>query len=231
MMALMVMALMGSSSYIVRGLTEERESRIQEVLLACVRPADLFYGKLIGLGALGLIQTTVWAAVGLPLSSGLLSRVQVSPLTFVLFLVLFMLGFTLYAAILAGIGAVGSSEKEGQQIFAAFVLVFSSPLLFLPILLDAPNGWLARAFSYFPFTAPLMMVMRLTNTQVTSFDLAVSLGILLVSALMALRVSLRVFEIGLLLHGKTPTPTEIWRALRTSVNPSAKPEGECSLPT
>jgi ABC-2 type transport system permease protein len=214
MMALLMMALLGSSTYILRSLVEEKESRIQEVLLSSVRPADLFYGKILGLGALGLFQVGVWLVLGLPFALRFLSVLEVPGSLLATFLVYFILGYMLYAAIIAGIGAVGSTEKESNQIFAIFVLLFSSPLLFLPILLDSPDGWLPRFFSMFPFTAPLMMVMRSVNGHVAPLDLAISLALLLLAVWAAMRLSLKIFKLGLLLYGKSPTPAEIWRAVR-----------------
>ena len=215
MMALLVMSLLGSSTYILRGLTEEKESRIQEVLLSSVRPADLFYGKIIGLGALGLVQVSVWLAFGLPLAARTLSAFSIGADALAIFVLYFLLGFALYASILAGIGSIGSTEKEANHIFAIFVMLFSSPLLFLPILLDAPNGALARAFSLSPFTSPLMMVMRSVSTRVPTGELALSIALLAAAVVAALRVSLKVFQAGLLMYGKSIRPAEVWRALRS----------------
>lgn len=212
-MMLMMMPLLGSSNYILRSLAEERESRVQEILLSALRPADLFYGKILGLGGLGLFQVLVWLALVSPLAASLLAVAPLTRAAVGVFLIYFLLGFALYAAIIAGIGAVGSSEKESNQIFAVFVLVLSSPLLFMPILVDAPDGWLQRAFSIFPLTSPLTMVMRTVRGGVSLPDLALSLGLLLLCVWAAMRLSLKVFEMGLLMYGKTPTPLEIWRAL------------------
>lgn len=214
MMALLLMALLGSSTYIVRGLVEEKESRIQEVLLSSVRPVDLFYGKIVGLGALGLFQVLVWLMFGLPFAINFLKVVEIPPSAIAIFLLYFILGYMLYAALSAGIGAIGSTEKESNQIFAIFVLLISSPMLFLPILLDSPHGWLERVFSTVPFTSPLMMVLRAVNGGVTPLDFSISLAVLVVSVWAAMRLSLKVFKLGLLLYGKSPTPAEIWRALR-----------------
>lgn len=215
MILLLMMALLGSSTYILRSLVEEKDSRIQEVLLSAVRPSDLFYGKIVGLGALGLFQLAVWMLFAFPVAFGFLSVVAVPPVLGVIFFVYFVFGYMLYAAIIAGIGAIGSTEKESNQIFAIFVLMLTSPLLFMPILLDAPNGVLVRFFSLFPFTSPLMMVMRTVNGSLNGVDLAISLTILTLSVWVAMRLSLKIFKLGLLLYGKSPSIAEVWKAAWT----------------
>lgn len=214
MMMLLMMALLGSSTYILRSLVEERESRVLEMLLSSVRASDLFFGKILGLGMLGLLQVGVWLTLASPVVASFVAALPLSAGKLGLFLVYFVMGYALYAAIIAGIGAVGTSEKESNQIFAVFVLIFSSPMLFLPILLDAPNGMLQRFFSIFPLTSPLMMVMRSVNGQVTWVDLAASLVLLALSVWAAMTLSLKVFQMGMHLYGKTATPREVWRAMR-----------------
>ncbi|MBM3465508.1 MAG: ABC transporter permease [Armatimonadetes bacterium] len=213
MMMLLMMALLGSSTYILRSLVEERESRVQEILLSSVRPSDLFYGKILGLGCLGLFQVAVWLALASPVAATFVASLKLTAGLAAIFMLYFILGFMLYASIIAGIGAIGTSEKESNQIFAIFVLLFSSPLLFMPILIDSPNGWLLRFFSMFPFTSPLMMVMRAVQGGVPTLDLALSIGFLALAVWIGMRLSLRVFHAGQLMYGKTPTPGEIWRAL------------------
>lgn len=214
MMVLLMLGLLGSSTYIVRGLVDEKESRIQEVLLSAVRPSDLFFGKILGLGALGIFQVSVWLLLGLPAAVAMLKIVEVPSSAIVMFFVYFILGYMLYAAIVAGIGAIGSSEKESNQIFAIFAMMIASPMFFLPILLDNPHGWLQRFFSIFPFTSPSMMVLRSVNGgNIPISDLCISLLLLALTVFAAMRLSLKIFKLGLLMYGKTPHPREIWKTL------------------
>jgi ABC-2 type transport system permease protein len=220
MMVLLMMSLLGSSNYILRSLVEEKESRVREILLSSVRPADLFYGKIAGLGLLGFFQVGVWIMMSgvwlLALamwSAGPGLHLPVTAGSVSLFLLYFVLAFLLYASIIAGIGAIGSTEKESNQIFAIFVLMFSSPLLFMPILLDAPDGALQRFFTLCPFTSASMVALRTTQGGLATRDLALSLLLLIAAVCICMRLSLKVFELGLLLWGKTPTPREVWRAL------------------
>jgi len=87
-----------------------------------------------------------------------------------------------------------------------------SPFFVLSAILDQPNGIVAAGVSIFPWTAPVAMMLRLPSGGVPAWQLALSMGLLLVSAIVMLRLAARIFRVGLLLYGKTPNLPEILRA-------------------
>lgn len=210
-----------SSGYLLQGVAEEKASRVIEIIVSSVRPIELMAGKVIGLGALGLTQVGVWLVSVWLLSGGAaallaVAAVLITPRIFLLAAVYYILGFTLYAVLMAGVGALGTTMRESQQLAGIFSMFTMIPYMLSGFLLANPNIGLARALSYFPLTAPTMMMMRLPLTDVPTIDIVVSILVLLASIPAALWFGGRLFEIGLLIYTKRPTVREVWAVLRGS---------------
>ncbi len=216
---LLFMAVFSSSGYLLRSVSEEKESRVIEIILSSVSPTELLAGKVIGLGAVGLTQVGVWLGSSFALSGGVgalfAGAVMVlNPGAFMLAAVYFLLGYLLFGAIMATAGSLGTNVRESQQIAGIFSFMAAIPWFFAGILFANPNAMLARVLSYFPLTAPTMMMLRLPMTQVPVEDIVISLSVLVVSVPLALWAGAKIFRVGLLMYGKRPTLREIWRALR-----------------
>lgn len=215
---------------IARGVIEEKTSDIAEVLMATVRPWELMLGKILGIGGVGLTQIAIWiTAIGLFSLYGLaasgpalaemgihVSEVLSLPLLRIalVFLVFFVLGYFLYSAIFAAVGALAEHEQELQQ--AAF---FPMLLIILPFVLaftgvQAPEAaWLTGA-SFFPFFTPFLMLLRFTMGVAQAWEVAVSLVILAATILGVAWVAGRIYRVGLLMTGKRPNLPELLRWLR-----------------
>jgi ABC-2 type transport system permease protein len=145
-----------------------------------------------------------------------MARVQMTPVLLVMMLAYLLLGFLFYASLMTGIGAITNNMREAQQF--AFVFTFSNfiPFILITKILAHPDGPVAVALSMFPPTAPTTMMLRLSSNAgaVPPWQVAVSLTIMLVAAVGALLAAARVFRVGLLMYGKTPTLPEILRWVR-----------------
>ena len=214
---LFFMSVMISSGYLLQGVSEEKESRVIEIILSSVRPHQLLFGKLLGLGAAGLLQLAVWLSVA-TLATTLLAAAALAVLDFKLFfgcLVFFVLGFLLLGSLMTGTGALGSNARESQQMAAIWSTLTIIPPAFTWIgILDAPNGALARTLGWFPLTAPITMMLRLGTGQVPWWDVLVAVVFLATGVYLAIRVSGALFRLGLLMYGKRPGFREIIRQLR-----------------
>lgn len=214
---LLLMSLMTSAGYLLQGVSEEKESRVIEVILSSVRPEELLFGKLLGLGAAGLLQLAVWVSVG-SLVAGLLAAAVLAALDARLFLsclVLFVLGFLLIGSLMTGTGALGTNARESQQFAAVWsVLTVLPPAITWMAILDQPNGWVARGLGWFPLTAPITMMIRLGTGQVPLWDLLVAVTCLAAGVYLSVRAAAALFRLGLLMYGKRPTLREVLRQLR-----------------
>jgi ABC-2 type transport system permease protein len=188
-----------------------------EVILSSVRPEELLFGKLLGLGAAGLLQLAVWVSVG-SLVAGLLAAAVLAALDARLFLsclVLFVLGFLLIGSLMTGTGALGTNARESQQFAAVWsVLTVLPPAITWMAILDQPNGWVARGLGWFPLTAPITMMIRLGTGQVPLWDLLVAVTCLAAGVYLSVRAAAALFRLGLLMYGKRPTLREVLRQLR-----------------
>jgi ABC-2 type transport system permease protein len=214
---LFLLSVMISSGYLLQGVAEEKENRVIEIILSSVRPHQLLFGKLLGLGAAGLLQLIVWIAVG-TMAVSLLAAAALAMLDFKLFagcLLFFVLGFLMLGSLMTGTGALGTNARESQQLATIWSMLTIMPPAFTWMgILDSPTGTLARILGWFPLTAPITMMLRLGTGKVPWWDVLVSVLILCGGVVLALRVSGGLFRLGLLMYGKRPTLREIIRQLR-----------------
>ena len=216
---LLYISIFLSASLLLQALIEEKENRVIEVVLSSVSPRTLLRGKIIGLGLLGLLQLSLWLSLGYArlslVSKGLGSlSLNVPPLVWALAVLCFILGYLLYASLMAGIGAVANTMRESSQLTVIVVLPIILPLLFLSVLIDQPNGVVAQALTYFPLTAPIVLVIRSAITAVPLWQVVLSLAIMVGSVLLLQSVAARMFKATTLLSGVKPSFGGLVRALR-----------------
>jgi len=209
-------------AYIMRGVLEEKNNRIVEVIVSSVRPTTLMLGKILGIGLVGLTQYAVWASLAIAIAlpgvaafAGMgegLPHIPVATIgAFVLF---FLLGYFLYASLYAALSAPFNTEQEAQQfvMIPGMMLILTSTTWFFAF--NQPNGRLATVLSFFPFTAPLMMFMRISVQTPPLWQIGVSVALLVATIFLVAWFAGRVYRVGILMYGKKPTLPEIFRWAR-----------------
>jgi ABC-2 type transport system permease protein len=219
---LLALSIIFSSTYLLQGLGEEKENRLIEVLLSSVSARQLLTGKVLGIGAAGLVQVGVWvisAPLLLNLASssigGFISTIQLPVNFIVLAVVYFILGYSLFAVLSAAIGAVSSSSREGQQLIGVFTLPLLIPLWFTSLSMLFPDNPVWVFFTIFPLSAPVEVIMRLGVSVIPPWQLVASIGVLVLSVIGILLLTIRVFRTYLLMYGKRPGIGEVLRNLRS----------------
>jgi len=216
----LVMTVFTSAGYLLQSVAEEKESRVIEIIVSSVRPVELMAGKVLGLGALGLTQVLIWVGSAVGFSGGAVAllavagAVSIPARVLILGVVYYVLGFTLYAILMASVGALGATMQESQQLAGVFSFFAAIPYMLSGLLFASPNALLPRVLSFFPLTAPTMMLLRLPLAEVPWVDVAGSIVALLISIPAALWMGAKLFRVGLLIYGKRPTLKEIWGILR-----------------
>jgi ABC-2 type transport system permease protein len=191
-----------------------------EVVLSSVTATQLLAGKVLGLGALGLTQVLVWLVSSFLLSGGITAIaatvvVALNPVAFALSTIYVILGYLLYGTLMAAAGALGTSNRESQQLAGVFSFASAVPLMFNSLILTGPDSAWVRALSFFPLTAPTTMMLRLPLSPTLPWlDVFISIGGLLLTIPLVLWAGAKVFRMGLLLYGKRPGVRQILRALR-----------------
>jgi ABC-2 type transport system permease protein len=220
---LLAIALNVSAAYVLQSLGEEKENRLMEILLSTVSPGQLLTGKLLGRGAAGLLQVLFWA-VSMPLLlrfasatiGGMLSAIEVTPGLLILGVVYFVLGYLLFAVVSLAIAAICSTVREAQGIAPLFTLMAVAPFWFISLLMFFPNSPIWVVLSLVPFTAPVLVMLRLGITGVPVWQLVATMAVLVASVLGGLWIAAKLLRIYLLMYGKRPRLREIVRALRAS---------------
>lgn len=220
---LLMISIFFSAGYLLEGLGEEKENRVMEILLSSVSPTQLLTGKVLGLGAGGLIQIFVWlisAPLLLNMASatigGLITSLQIPANFIILGIVYFILGYLVFAVIMAGAGAVSPTVREAQQISTIFSIIAVSPVWFLTLMINSPNHAIVKVLTIFPLTAPVTVMARLGLADVTVWELSLSITLLAVSIVGGLFLVAKVFRIYLLMYGKRPGLRELIRSLRNA---------------
>jgi ABC-2 type transport system permease protein len=220
---LLALSLTFSSAYVVQGLGEEKENRVLEILLSSVSTRQLIVGKVFGIGLAGLVQVVFWAVlmpsiVNVASSSlgGLFSSIRIPANFLVLGVVYFLLGYLLFAVLSATIAAVTSNVREGQGLASIFTLFAVAPFWFYSLLFMFPNHPIWIVFSFFPFSAPVLVMLRFGMTGVPAWQLAASITVMLVSIVLGLMLAAKLLRTNILMYGKKLTLREIIRNLRST---------------
>jgi ABC-2 type transport system permease protein len=211
---LMYIAILSYGSWTLTGVTEEKNNRVVEVLLATLRPWQLLGGKVLGIGLLGIGQfvlTIGFAFILVNMTDALdIPRV---PLDGLLFLVLwFILGFSVYSVSYAAAGSLASRPEDAQS--AAFPMTMLAVAGFFVSInaLDDPTSMLARVTSFVPFTAPFVVPIRQSLDGIGVVEHVATVIVAIFSIILLVRLSARIYAGGLLRFGRRVKLKEAWRS-------------------
>ena len=238
----MMIVLYGQT--ILRGVMEEKTTRVAEVVVSSVSTDTLLAGKVLGVGLVAVTQVAAWvflsialAFYGLPLitkgmtpdvavqagstgaraaSAGMLAGAlpSISLGTGMALLLFFVLGFIFYSSLFAAVGAMVNSQEDVQQASMPVMLLLISSVIFMTPIMTNPGSGLARTMSLLPFSAPILMPLRMTLVPVPWYEVAGAIGGVAVACLAAIWVSARIYRVGLLMYGKRPNLAELARWVR-----------------
>lgn len=225
---ILYLAIILYASNVMRSVVQEKTSRVVELLVAAVKPRSLMAGKVLGVGAVGLIQLAVWlgmAVLTMKYRDALLGAfgvagaggISVPPLSLsqvAVILACFILGFFLYASMYAAVGAMVSSEQEAQQAQLPLMTLIMIAAACVQLVANDPRSGAAVALTTIPFFSPMLMPMRFLLGGATGLDVAVSMAVLLVSNALVVVAAGRIYRVGILMYGKRPSLRELLRWLR-----------------
>ncbi len=210
---LIIILITTTGQALVRSLLEEKNNRIMEVLLSSCSARELMFGKLLGLGGLGLVQGGVWGLLAVIAGTQLGSGIAVTahlPIT----LLFAILGYLFYASLMIGIGSTATTEQEAQNITGYIIMLSVMPFMFIMVLLENPNGTLAKVLSYIPFLTPSIMTFRIAVQTPELWEILMSIAVMILSIAGVIYLSSKIFTVGILSYGKRLTLSEVWHLLR-----------------
>ncbi len=203
--------------WVAQGIVEEKQSRVVEVLLASVRPTQLLTGKVLGLGALGLAQILLLAAVA---AGGLLVTdvIDVPPAAWgALALVIpwYVLGFLLYAALFAMAGSVVSRVEDMQSAVMPVIIVLVLALFGAQFALSDPTGTIATVAGLVPLTAPIVQPILYAVGVSSWWESLLAIALALGAIAVMIPVSARIYRGGVLRTRGRVSFGEAWGSVRT----------------
>ena len=203
---------------IICGAIKNITDKIAEIILSSLTPSDLMQGKIVGYFVLGIIQVVVFFVVLLPfavwkLDIPIIEYLLVPETLLLVFIAI--LSYLMFASIFVGIGATMSDISTAGN-FQGFVMMLPfAPLVIMGPVLSDPSGIVAQVGTYIPFTAPGVLVMRLsTLEQWPWIEIIISLIVIMASVWIFMKLAGKIFKVGILMYGKNATPGEILKWLR-----------------
>ncbi|MFD1386141.1 ABC transporter permease [Oceanobacillus sp. FSL W7-1293] len=203
---------------IFQSASQEKKDKIAEIILSSLTPSELMQGKIIGYFILGLIQVTVYIAVLLPF---IIWQTEVPVLEYLLvprtllFVFIALLSYLMFAAIFVGVGATMSDVSSAGNLQGFVMMLPFLPFIIIGPVISNPDGILATVSTYIPFTAPSVLLMRLTMLDDWPWiEIMIAFAVIILSILLFMKIAGKIFKVGILLYGKNATPKEIWKWIR-----------------
>jgi len=204
-----------------RSVVQEKMSKTVEIMLSSVSPSQLMFGKILGNGAAGILQYGFWTLMVAALSRllgprfGISMPEAVSMSNMGWLALFFLLGFFLYSSLYAAAGAAAEDEQHMGQIAMPIILLLVLPLMLISPIIMNPSSPIAMFFSYFPFSAPMVMLVRVVVGSYKPWEPWLAVVILLVGIGVLAFLAAKIFRVGILMTGKRPKPAEVLRWLWT----------------
>ena len=223
---------------IMRGVLEEKTSRIIEIMASSAKPIELLIGKVIGVGLVGATQFVIWALLissaatfGAPFIMQLVGGgsqahaaasaaassftvPSIPPTLWVYFILFFILGYLMYGALFAAVGSAADSETDIQQLMFPIILPIIIPIMLLGAVASNPDSTTAIVTSMIPLFSPILMIARLAITEVPLWQSLGSIVLMLLTFWLFMWLSSRIYRVGILMYGKKPSFKELARWIR-----------------
>ncbi len=205
---ILFMAVVLSGQFVLLGVMEEKSSRVAEVVLARVQPMELLAGKVIGIGALGLLQLAVLGAsvigliqmIGVDALPGLGSVTGRAVASLLLW---FLLGYAMYSVLFAAAGSLVTRQEDVQSVSWIPMLGLLPGYFIALIATDDPDSTLTTVASIFPISAPMVMPVRAAADNVPVWQYGLAILLCIVTAYLLMMVAGRIYRGSMLKTSKT----------------------------
>lgn len=226
MVLYMTLIVYGMST--MHSVMEEKTTRMVEILVSSVKPFDLLTGKIVSVGAVALTQYLIWAlTIGVLFASAAsvtaLVRpgaatpgIDLSPMLLVYLVVFFLAGYFLYSALYAAAGAIVSNDEEARHAQMPLTLLILCSFMLFNVILNNPNSTTSVILSMTPFLSPILMTLRVAMQTPPLWQIVLALAFSIATTVYTIRISARIYRVGILMYGKRPSLKELRRWLRYS---------------
>ncbi|MHC1716845.1 MAG: ABC transporter permease [Candidatus Dojkabacteria bacterium] len=213
------MAVFISSSFLLQSVSAEKENRMIETMLSIVDKKSLMIGKMVGLIGVVITQLLVWLLFGVALYLAImnyfdlnlpidLNNIDWGGLPLNIFLII--TGFLFFAAVMVGVGAVGTGAEDSRNLSSIFIILSIFPMYLMQSLITDPTSLLSRIFSYFPFTSFMVLLLRNSIGALSTQELIIGIFTSIIYVIIAIFISMKLFELGCLMYNRRPSLKEIF---------------------
>jgi len=215
-----MLTVLTGASQMGSAVVREKDQRAMEMVITSLSPLELVSGKILGMTLLSLTQVGIWVlgagiAVGLALSGRAGDQAVALPWSALIWAVLLGVpGYFLYAALASGLGVIAGDHQQARQLAGVLGMLGMTPVYMMGPLVGAIDSPLAVGLTLFPLSAPMIALFRMALTDVPLWQLATSLGILIISLIGSVWFVARIFRAAMLMVGQSLNPRQILRALR-----------------
>ncbi|WP_290777076.1 ABC transporter permease [Exiguobacterium sp. UBA5002] len=194
---------------IVTEIANEKSSRVMELLISAASPIQHMLAKIFSIATVSLVQLSILVGVGYysAQSSSLFDQLSLDSLsarTIIYLFVFFLLGYFLYATLLAALGSLVSRVEDAQQVTLPVILLIVAAFMISMFSLNAPTNQAVVVLSFVPFFTPMVMFLRVMLTDVSLWQVSISLILMLISISLALFVGTKFYRGGVLFYGSNP---------------------------
>ncbi len=216
MLTMLMSVIMAYGQLIMRGIIEEKNNRIVELLISSTTPKAVFFGKIFGIGLVGLTQVGIW--IVLTVAYLFFSPWGVPPqyLSFltptlaIYFVLFFILGYFSFAILFSLVGAAVNTDEEAQQFSAPISYLLLVPFLMgITMVTQNADSPVVVITSLLPFFSPMLMFMRISMAMPPLWQIGVSVASSVLTIWILVRAGARIFRVGILMYGKRPSLKEI----------------------
>lgn len=228
---LLYMVIIIYGQMVLTSVVEEKSSRVLDVMVTSCSPFELMMGKILGIATVALTQIAIWAVLVIAASKFLIPALFSADIAatsdmmlqgvmgtlgdtgyitmLFAYLALFILGgFLLYASLYAAAGSAVDSVQDGQQFNTIIMMPIILAMIVMMSVFNDPNSPIAFWASMIPFTSPVVMIARIPF-GIPTWEIVVSLVVLYLSFVLTTWLSAKIYRIGIFMHGKRPSWSEL----------------------
>lgn len=223
---MLYMSVIAYGQMIAQSVATEKSSRAMELLITSAKPDSLIFGKVLGTGFAGLSQILiilVWALVCYRINAPFwednffIASIFDMPMSLIAYTaVFFVLGFLIYAFLYGALGSLASKMEDIGTLTTplTFVMVLAFMVPIMSISTSKVDSPVMKILSFVPFCSPMAMFARIAMSTVNPVHIAISIAILVLSNIGIGYLAVLIYRMGILMYGKPPKFTQIFKLLK-----------------
>jgi len=227
MLFVLYMTVLLYGQMIATDVATEKSSRVMELLISSAPPMMHMFGKIVGIGLLGLTQMIILLGGGYfaiqanqDSAAGeffeVMGIMDNDPVIYIYAIVFFLLGYFLYATLAAMLGSLVSRIEDVNQLIMPMTMLIVIAFVIAMTGLGIPESTLITVTSYIPFFTPMIMFLRIGMLNIPFWEIGLSIGIMIVTIALFAALAARVYKGGVLMYGKSGSLKDLKRAINLS---------------